>query len=72
MMIEVTKKMHKEMLKELIEFTKENQFLMYNYMRTIEQIRKEPEDKILDEKLKKQADDYQKSIKKNENKKNNN
>ncbi len=65
MMIEVTKKMHKERLKKLIEFTKENQSLMWNYMLTIEQIRKEPEDELLMKKLKKQADDYQKSIKLN-------
>jgi len=60
MMEIVTKTQHKEMHKKLIEFCKENHCLMYNYMLTIEQIRKEPEDKILMEKLKKQAEDYKK------------
>ena len=65
MMIEITKKQHKEMLKELLEFCKENQSLMWNHMQTIKQIRKEPEDELMHEKLKKQADDYQKKIKLN-------
>ncbi len=60
MMIEITEKQHKERLRELIEFTKENQSLMWNYMLTIKQIRKEPEDKLMHEKLKKQAEDYKK------------
>ena len=60
MMETVTKKMHKEMEKKLIKFCKENHCLMYNYMLTIEQIRKEPEDKLMDERLKKQADEYKK------------
>ncbi len=56
-----TKKEHKESVKELIKFCKEdltNYCLMYNYMLTIKQIRKEPEQKELEEKLKKQARDY--------------
>ncbi len=53
----------KEQLKQLIEFCKENHCLMWNYMLTIKQIRKEPEDKILEEKLKKQAEDYKKNEK---------
>ncbi len=63
----VTKKQHKEMHKKLIEFCKKdstNYCLMYNYMRTIEQIRKEPEEKLLMKKLKKQADEYKKRKKK--------
>ena len=64
MMIEVTKKQYKEMLKELIEFTKENQSLMWNHMMTIKQIRKEPEEKLMHERLRKQADDYQRRKKK--------
>ena len=63
MMIEQTKKQHKESVKKLIEFCKKNHCLMYNYMLTIEQIRKEPENELLMKKLKKQADDYQKRIK---------
>ena len=55
----LTKKQVKEQLKELLNFCKENHCLMYNYMLTIKGIRKEPADKILMEKLKKQADDYQ-------------
>ena len=58
----LTKKEEKEHKKELIEFCKENHCLMYNYMLTIKQIRKEPEDKILMDKLKKQAEDYQKKM----------
>ena len=58
-MIEIlTKKQVKEQLNKLIKFCKENHCLMYNYMRTIEEIRKEPEDKRLMDKLKKQARDY--------------
>ena len=56
----LTKKEVREQLKKLLEFCKENQILMYNFMLTIKQIRKEPEDKILEEKLKKQAEDYKK------------
>ena len=56
----LTKKEQKEHTKELIKFCKENHCLMYNYMQTIKRIRKEPEDKILMEKLKKQAEDYKK------------
>ncbi len=59
-MIEITEKQHKEMLKELIEFNKENQSLMWNYMLTIKQIRNEPKEKLMHERLKKQADDYKK------------
>ena len=55
------------MLKELIEFTKENQSLMWNYMMTIKQIRNEPEEKLMHERLKKQAEDYKKRKKKNGN-----
>jgi len=58
MMYEPTKKEQKEYVKELIKFCKENHCLMYNYMLTIKQIREEPEEKILHEKLKKQAEDY--------------
>ena len=54
----LTKKEVEEQEKKLIKFCEENHCLMYNYMVTIEQIRKEPEDKILMEKLKKQAEDY--------------
>ena len=64
----LTKKEQKEQLKELIEFCKKdltNYCLMYNYMLTIKQIRKEPEDKILMDKLKKQAEDYKKNETKN-------
>lgn len=60
MMYILTKKEQKKRLKELIKFCKENHCLMYNYMLTIKQIRKEPEDKILMDKLKKQAEDYKK------------
>ncbi len=60
MMHILTKEEIKEQLKKLLKFCKENQILMYNYMLTIKQIRKEPEDKILMEKLKKQAEDYKK------------
>ena len=60
MLITLTKKEVKERLKELIGFCKENHCLMWNYMQTIKQIRREPEDKILDDKLKKQAEDYKK------------
>jgi len=60
MIMEVTKKMHKGMTKELIDFCKENHCLMYNYMRTIKQIRKEPEEKLMHERLKKQAEEYKK------------
>jgi len=56
----LTKEEVREQLKELLEFCKENKILMYNFMLTIKKIRKEPEDKILDEKLKKQAEDYKK------------
>ncbi len=59
----LTKKEQKEHLKELIEFCKKdltNYCLMRNYMLTIKQIRKEPEEKLLMEKLKKQADEYKK------------
>ncbi len=65
-MIELTKKQHEEHVKKLIRFCKKdltNYCLMYNYMRTIEQIRKEPEDKLMMERLKKQADDYQRAEK---------
>ncbi len=67
MIHELTKKEQKEHLKELIEFCKKdltNYCLMQNYMLTIKQIRKEPEDKLLMEKLKKQAEEYQKRKKK--------
>ncbi len=64
MMSVLTKEEMKEHRKELIKFCKENHYLMYNYMLTIKRIRKEPEDKILMEKLKKQADDYQRRKKK--------
>ncbi len=60
MIYEPTKEEQEESVKELIEFCKENHCLMYNYMLTIKQIRKEPEDKILMEKLKKQAEEYKK------------
>jgi len=60
MMEVLTKKEIKERLEELIKFCKENYCLMYRYMLTIKQIRKEPEDKILMDKLKKQAEDYKK------------
>jgi len=60
MMEVLTKKQLKKQLKELIEFCKENHCLMWRYMLTIKQIRKEPEHKILMEKLKKQAEDYKK------------
>ena len=61
----LTKKQHEEHIKKLIQFCKDdkNYCLMYNYMRTIEQIRKEPEDKLMMERLKKQADDYQRAEK---------
>ena len=62
-MLEITKEEQKEHVKELIKFCKENHCLMYSYMLTIKQIRKEPEDKILMEKLKKQAKDYKKKLK---------
>ncbi len=55
----MTKKELREQLKGLLKFCKENHCLMYNSMQIIKQIRKEPEDKILREKLKKQAKDYQ-------------
>jgi len=55
MMYEPTKKEIKEQLKEIIKFCKENYCLMYNYMLTIKQIRKEPEDKLMYERLKKQV-----------------
>jgi len=54
----LTKKESKEQLKELLRFCKENYCLMYNYMLTIERIRNEPKDKILMDKLKKQAEKY--------------
>ena len=60
MMRELTKEEHKKNIEELIKFCKENHCLMYSYMLTIKRIRKEPEDKILEEKLKKQAKDYKK------------
>ncbi len=60
MMEVLTKKQMEKDMKELIKFCKENHCLMYNYMITIKQIRKEPEDKILYEKLKKQAEDCKK------------
>ncbi len=60
----LTKKEEKEQLKELLKFCKENHILMWNYMLTIKQIRKEPEDKILMDKLKKQAEDYKKNWRK--------
>ncbi len=63
MIHELTKEEHKENEKELIKFCKDNHCLMYNYMLTIKQIRNEPEDKILMEKLKKQAKDYKKNEK---------
>ncbi len=53
-----TKKQQRESVKRLIKFCKDNHCLMYNYMLTIEQIRAEPEDKAMMERLKKQADDY--------------
>ncbi len=59
MIIEITKKQHKEMLEELIKFTKKNQTLMWNYMIVIKQIRREPEEKLMLKRLKKQAKDYQ-------------
>ena len=58
MMHILTKKEEKEQLKELLEFCKENQTVMWNFMITVKGIRKEPEDKILMDKLKKQAKDY--------------
>jgi len=58
MMETVTKKQHKESVEKLIEFCEKNHCLMYNYMLTIEQVRKEPEDELLMKKLKKQADDF--------------
>ncbi len=57
----LTKKEEKEHEKELLKFCKENHCLMYNFMLTIKQIRKELEDKILDEKLKKQAENYKRN-----------
>jgi len=63
MMYTPTKKEQKESVKELIKFCKENHCLMYNYMLTIKRIREEPEDKILMEKLKKQAEDYKETKK---------
>ena len=59
----LTKKEEKKQLKQLIEFCKENHCLMYNYMLTIKRIRNEPQEKILHEKLKKQAEDYKKNEK---------
>ena len=61
MLMIITKKQHRKNERELIRFCKENHCLMYNYMRTIEQIRKEPEDKILMDKLRKQAKEYKKN-----------
>ena len=60
MLIILTKEEIKEQEKQLIKFCKENHVLMWNYMRTIEGIRQEPKDKILEEKLKKQVEDYKK------------
>ncbi len=60
----LTKKEVKEHEKELIKFCKENHCLMYNYMLTIKGIRKEPKEKILMERLRRQADDYQRRKKK--------
>jgi len=65
----LTKKEVKEQLKELLKFCEENHCLMYNYMMTIKKIRQEPEDKILMDKLKKQAKDYKKKKAKWEHKK---
>ena len=62
-----TKEEHKEQVKELIKFCKKdlgNHCLMYNYMLTIKQIRKEPEDKLMMERLKKQAEEYQEKARK--------
>jgi len=56
--MKITKKQHRENEKELIKFCKENHCLMWNYMLTIKRIRNEPEHKILEEKLKKQAEEY--------------
>ncbi len=67
MMDILTKKQREEHVKELIRFCKKdltNHCLMYNYMLTIKQIRKEPEDKLFHERLKKQAEEYQKSMRK--------
>ena len=64
MMREVTTKEQTEHERELIKFCKKdltNYCLMYSYMLTIKQIRKEPEDKLMDERLKKQADDYKRA-----------
>ncbi len=69
-MYEPTKKEQKESVKKLIKFCKKdltNYCLMYSYMLTIKQIRKEPEDKILEKKLKKQAEDYKNKTKNNQN-----
>ena len=60
----VTTKQKEEMQKELLEFCTKDWVLMYRYMLTIKQIRKEPEDKLLMERLKKQADEYKKRKKK--------
>lgn len=54
----LTKKESKANLKELLKFCKDNQTLMWNFMIMVKGIRKEPEDKTLEEKLKKQAKDY--------------
>lgn len=61
MIHEATKEEMKECLEELLKFCRENQSLMYSHMLTIKQIRKEPEDKILDEKRRKQVEEYQKT-----------
>lgn len=58
MMHILTKKEEKEHKKELLKFCKKNHCLMWNFMLTIKQIRNEPKQKELEEKLKKQARDY--------------
>ena len=68
MMEILTKKEIKEHLKELLKFCKDNQTLMWNFMIMVKRIRKEPEDKILEEKLKKQAKDYENKSKEGEKK----
>ena len=62
MLMTISKRQQKKDEKELIKFCKDNHCLMYNYMRTIERIRNEPKDEILMRKLKKQAEDYHKSV----------
>jgi len=65
MMHVLTKKEKREHLKELLRFCKENHCLMWNYMLVIKQIRKEPEEKILEERIKKQIKDSQSNEKEN-------